>query len=168
MSQTTTFLLKAFDDNWSHRWESLHPILVDITDHEASWQHQAYTGEHDPMGLAEPGTIRWHVGHLEQNARRYVHILRSRPVAKNPEIPAPALINIRDMVDRFQHVRNELRAEIAQIHDADLDDPCRGEMTVAEFVRMVIRHETWHAGQIVVIRRLYRTSRANPALSHIR
>lgn len=161
MSEATV-LLKAFDDNWSHRWESLRPLLVEVTDDEASWQHQAYTGERDPMGLAEPGTIRWHVGHLEQNARRYVHVLRSRPVAKNPDVPAPTLSNIRDIVERFERVRSELRAEIAQVEDADLDDLCRGEMTVGEFVRMVIRHEIWHAGQIVVIRRLYRTSRAKP------
>ena len=157
MSQAT-ILLNAFDENWSHRWESLRPLLIDVADDEASWQHQAYIDEEDPMGLSEPGTIRWHVGHLEQNARRYTHILRSRPVAKNPDVPAPVLTNIRDMVDRFERVRNELRAEIAQIEDADLNAPCRGEMTIGEFVRMVIRHETWHAGQIVIIRRLYRTS----------
>jgi uncharacterized damage-inducible protein DinB len=33
-------------------------------------------------------------------------------------------------------------------------------MTVAEFLLMVIRHEAWHAGQIVVIRRLHRWSHA--------
>jgi uncharacterized damage-inducible protein DinB len=35
----------------------------------------------------------------------------------------------------------------------------RSEMTIAAFVVMVIRHEAWHTGQIVVIRRLYRSGR---------
>jgi hypothetical protein len=33
---------------------------------------------------------------------------------------------------------------------------CVRGMSVAEFLRMAIRHETLHAGQLVVIRRLYR------------
>lgn len=46
----------------------------------------------------------------------------------------------------FDRIRNELRAEIARIEDADLTAPCRAEMTIAEFLLMVIRHEAWHAG----------------------
>src|SRR5262245_37896536 len=158
MSQVAQ-LLNAFDENWSHQWESLQPVLADVTEDEACWQHQAYINERDPKGLSEPGTIRWHVGHLEQCARRYVQVLRSRPVDKNPDLPSSALTNIRDMVDRLEHTRKELRAEIARIQDADLTAPCRGEMMVGEFLRMVIRHEIWHAGEIVVIRRLYRCRR---------
>ena len=67
-----TLLLKAFDENWSHQEESLHPLLADVTPVEASWQHESYVGEQDSKGLPQPGTIRWHVGHLEQCARRYI------------------------------------------------------------------------------------------------
>jgi len=62
------------------------------------------------------------------------------------------------MLNRLAQTRTELRAEIARLQDADLEAPCRAEMTVAEFLLMIIRHEAWHAGQIVVIRRLYRWS----------
>ena len=152
-----TLLLKAFDDTWSHEGESLRPLLEGVTDHEAAWQHESYVDAQDAKGLTQPGTIRWHVGHLEQCSRRYVQILRTRPVAENPVIPAPALTTLSDMVHRFETVRHELRAEIARIEDADLTAPCRAAMTFDEFVLMVIPHEAWHAGQIAVIRRLYRT-----------
>lgn len=150
-------LLDAFDQNWSHQWESLQPLLQDVSSDEACWQHPSYVSEQDPKGLPEPGTIRWHLGHLEMCARRYVQILHTRPVAENPNVPPPSLTDVRELVRHLEQTRSELRAEIACIDDASLTARCRGEMTVAEFLLMVIRHEAWHAGQIVVIRRLYRT-----------
>src|SRR4051812_5631566 len=81
MSQVS-ILLKAFDENWSHQWESFRPLLSDVAEHEAWWQHESYVGEKDPKGLSQPGTIRWHIGHLEQCARRHIQILRMRPVTE--------------------------------------------------------------------------------------
>ena len=51
--------------------------------------------------------------------------------------------------------------EIEKLSDMDLGDPCARGMDVAEFLRMAIRHETWHAGQIAVIRHLYRQRRCD-------
>src|SRR5437762_8904479 len=66
MSQIV-FLLKAFDENWSHQCESLDSILADVTSEESEWQHAAYSGETLVQGLPEPGTIRWHVARSEEH-----------------------------------------------------------------------------------------------------
>src|SRR5437764_13988551 len=86
MSQIV-FLLKAFDENWSHQCESLDSILADVTSEESEWQHAAYSGETLVQGLPEPGTIGWHVAHLEHCARHYAEILRTRPVTHEPPTP---------------------------------------------------------------------------------
>jgi uncharacterized damage-inducible protein DinB len=106
-------------------------------------------------GLPMPGTIRWHVAHLEHCARHYTEILRKRPLVHEPATPSPGITDLAELINRLEHARRLLREEIQRLSDVDLDTPCARGMNVGEFVRMAIRHETWHAGQIAVVRRLY-------------
>src|SRR5881227_1346524 len=147
MSQIV-FLLKAFDENWSHQCESLDSILADVTSEESEWQHAAYSGETLVQGLPEPGTIRWHVAHLEHCARHYAEILRTRPVTHEPPTPPPGVADLPQLIHRLEGARRSLRTEIERLSDADLDAPCVREMSVAKFLRMVVRHEVWHAGRL--------------------
>ena len=43
--------------------------------------------------------------------------------------------------------------------DEDLALKCPNGMSVSEFMAGTIRHDTWHASQVAVARRLFRTSR---------
>jgi hypothetical protein len=104
-------------------------------------------------GLPKPGTIRWQVAHLEHCARHYTEILRKRPIAREPVTPPPGIDDFAELINRLERARQE---EIQQLSEADLDAPCVRGMCVAQFVRGIIRHEAWHAGQLAVIRRLYR------------
>ena len=106
-------------------------------------------------GLPVPGTIRWHVAHLEHCARHYIEILRTRPLAHEPATPSPGIADLAELINRLERARRLLREEIQRLTEMDLDTPCARGMDVGEFVRMTIRHETWHAGQIAVVRRLY-------------
>ena len=40
--------------------------------------------------------------------------------------------------------------------DEQLEAPLPNGMSVMEFLAMCVRHDTWHAGQIAVARRLWR------------
>jgi hypothetical protein len=155
MSQVL-YLLQMFDDNWSHQCESLRSILQGVTSEESSWQGPAYTAEPFVQGLPEPGTIRWQVAHLEHCARHYTEILRQRPIAREPATPPPGIDDLAELINRLERARRFLREEIQQLGESDLEAPCARGMSVAEFVRGIIRHEAWHAGQLAVIRRLYR------------
>jgi uncharacterized damage-inducible protein DinB len=149
-------LLQAFDDSWSHGCESLRSVLQHVSSEEASWQHSSYAAEQWVQDLPEPGTIRWHVAHLEHCARHYAAVIRERPIEHEPMTAPPGIAEIGELIDRLECARLLLRSEIEKVSDMDLQGACARGMDVAEFLRMVIRHETWHAGQIVVIRRLYR------------
>ena len=155
MSQVVQ-LLQAFDDSWSHRCESLRSVLQDVSSEEASWQHSSYAAEPLVHDLPEPGTIRWHVAHLEHGARHYAAVIRERPIEHEPMAAPPGVAEIGELIGRLERARLLLRSEIEKMSDIDLRGPCARGVDVAEFLRMAIRHETWHAGQIVVIRRLYR------------
>jgi hypothetical protein len=149
-------LLQAFDDTWSHECESLRSVLRHVTAEEALWQHPAYAAETSVDELPEPGTICWQVAHLEHCARHYTTILRTRPVVAEPLTPPPGVNDLKELIHRLKSARRLLRQEIQRLNEVDLDGMCVRGMNVAEFLRMAIRHETWHAGQLVVIRRLYR------------
>jgi hypothetical protein len=149
-------LLKAYEDAWSHDEESLDGALCGVASDEASWQHPAYAREPGFPGLPVPGTILWHVAHLEHCARHYAAILEERPVTEEPKTPPPRSASLSELLADLREARTILIGQIGALCDEDLSTPCARGMDVGEFVRMVIRHETWHAGQIAVIRRLYR------------
>jgi DinB superfamily len=154
------YLLQMFDDNWSHKCESLHSVLHDVTSEESLWRDPAYASEPRIAGLPEPGTIRWQVAHLEHCARHYTQILRDRPVVHEPPTPPLGTADLPELIHRLEEARRLLREEIERLSEVDLDSPCARGMSVAEFVRMAIRHEAWHAGQLVILRRLYRQRRS--------
>jgi hypothetical protein len=162
MSQVA-LVLQVFDDTWSHKCKSLRSVLQ-VTSEESSWQDPAYVAEPLVQGLPEPGTIRWQVAHLEHCARHYTEILRERPVVDEPLTPPPGTADLSELIDRLEGARRLLRQEIERLSDVDLHTPCVRGLSVAEFLRMAIRHEAWHAGQLAVIRRLYRqrTSKLTP------
>jgi DinB superfamily len=149
-------LLQMFDDTWSQQRESLRSIPQGVTSEESMWQDPAYAAEPFVQVLPEPGTILWQVAHLEHCARHYTEILRKRPIAREPATPPPGIAELSELINRLERARRLLREEIQRLSEADLDSPCARGMSVGVFVRGVIRHEAWHAGQLAVIRRLYR------------
>lgn len=107
--------------------------------------------------MPPPGTTLWQIAHLAHSARHYAEIVRHRPVREEPQTPLPTASTLSDLRANLQHNHAALRKEIAELSEGDVHQSCARGMEVGEFLRMAIRHDTWHAGQIVVLRRLYRT-----------
>lgn len=150
-------LLRMFDETWDHRDESVFTALKNLTPAEAGWQHPAYAHEEPMPGMPLSGTILWQIAHLAHSARHYAEIVRHRPVHEEPHTPPPTASSLSDLRASLQRDHAAWRAEITGLSQSDLHQPCARSMKVGEFLRMAIRHDTWHAGQIVVLRRLYRT-----------
>src|SRR5437667_11583407 len=98
-------LLQMFDDNWSHQCESLRSILQGVTSEESLWEGLAYAGEPFVQGLAEPGTIRWQVAHLEHCARHYTEVLREPPVARERATPRTVIAELPGCIKRLERPR---------------------------------------------------------------
>lgn len=152
-------LLRMYDETWDRPDESVRTALKGVTPAEAKWQHPAYAREEQMPGMPAPGTILWQIAHLAHSARHYAEILRHGPVSEEPRTPPPPASTLSGLRANMQRDHAALRAEIAGLSESDLRQLCTRGTKVGEFLRMVIRHDTWHAGQIVVIRRLYRTRR---------
>src|SRR5215468_5734922 len=126
-------ILHAFDEGWIHQCESLRSVLHDVTAEESRWQHPAYAAEVLVQGLPQPGTICWHVAHLEHCARHYTAILRERPIRNEPLTPPPGIADLPELIDRLERARRLLRKEIENLSDIDLEGECVRQMNVAEF-----------------------------------
>ena len=159
MSEIRAFL-QQMDDAWAHAWESLRSALDGITEEEAAWQADAYAAEEPEEGWPRPGTIAWQVAHVTHCKRYYREVMRSVGAEERPPVspwtPLPDLVALRSA---FEEAHRAERETLATFPEAALDADAGEGMTYREFIAMAIRHDTWHAAQIALARRLYRVSR---------
>jgi uncharacterized damage-inducible protein DinB len=149
-------ILASFDDAWSHAEESVASALGGLSDEEASWQPPGYRDAPRFPGMPPPGTVLWHIAHLEHSARHYSAVLRGDPASEEPRTPPPEDLRLTPLLASLERSHRHLREVISKLTDSDLAAACLRKVSVSELLRMIVRHMTWHAGQIVVARRLYR------------
>lgn len=155
MNSTTQFLCAAFDESLSHQWESVEDALRGVTDAEAAWQHPSYRDVIEPDRVPPPGTILWQIVHLDQCLRHYRTIMLTRPRDDAFDTPPPPLGSLQSHITSLHEAAAALRRTFEVLTEDDLAAPCRRGMSVGEFIRMITRHNSWHAGQIKTIRRVY-------------
>ncbi len=131
-------------------------VLNGVTPEEAVWQHHSYANEEAQPDFPTPGSMLWQIAHLAHAARHYAETLRLRPVVIEPLTSVPLAASLSQWVEVLERSHRELRKAIGTLSEEDLFQPCARGLNVGEFVRMAIRHVSWHAGQIAVARRLYR------------
>lgn len=149
-------MLAGFDHALQHDWESLHSALHGLTPDEATRQHPAWAHEPHDDCVGKPGTVLWFLNHLEHCHRHYTAVLRGRPNKTSPDTRPPGELDLARVLPALHAASVELRAEIAKLSDADLDQPCTTDnKPVVEFLLGVVRHIAWHGGQIATLRRLH-------------
>ena len=153
--------LSHLDDAWAHKWESLTGVLAGVTEDEAAWQAPCYAKDEREDAWPAPGSIRWQVAHIAHCKRHYAECIRRRGEPTSPADP------VRVPTHSYAQDRTELetahadeRAAIAACVGADFELKLFNAMPLGEFLAMVIRHDVWHASQIAVARRLWRTRQA--------
>ncbi len=156
-------LLLAFDHAWEHKWESLQGALRGLGPEEAAWQAPAYAPAEREPGWPLPGSIAWQVAHVAHCKRHYTEMIleRARPGAP-PALPRPSHQGFEEEVEGLRAAHAAQRAAIAALSDADLETHVDNGTSLAEFVTTCTRHDTWHAAQIAVARRLYRERNGGP------
>jgi uncharacterized damage-inducible protein DinB len=148
-------ILASFDEVWSHKWESIDAVLKDMTDDEARFVHPVYDGIEREEGFPSNGSILWHLAHLAFCYRHYSEGLRAMP-AKPADTSGHEPASVEDAIEDLKRSRHALREEIAGLEDNAFDQQVWFGDTVAQFIRMIIRHDAWHSAQIAVARRLYK------------
>ncbi|HET6400349.1 MAG TPA: DinB family protein [Candidatus Kapabacteria bacterium] len=148
-------ILAAFDDAWGYKWESLESVLNGITEEAAAYQHPIYSEVEREEGYPPAGTILWHLVHLAHCYRHYAGTIEQRPKERE-EMPVPEANSLAEAISNLKRYRAELQSAIASVPEDRLDDEVFDYDTVAYLVRMIVRHDAWHASQIAVAKRMYR------------
>jgi uncharacterized damage-inducible protein DinB len=155
-------MICSLNDSIYHRDESVLSALEGIKTEESEWQHPAYSEEVHRQGMPPPGTIVWHVAHLVHSCEHYAAIIRERPVQHEPDTRPADIHEITELISSLRKAHEKLIRTVSGIPDSELSGDCARGMTLDEFLRMVIRHNTWHAGQIRLLRRLWQHNELSP------
>lgn len=142
--------LQQFDHAWRHGWESLAPLLESVSEEEAVWQAAAYREITPDEGWPPPGSIHWHVAHLAHCKRDYTAEIRGEEAA-----PRPPARTFAASVEQLKEAHAAQRDLLCSLTEEELGRPLANGMSLAEFLTSTIRHDTWHAGQVAGVRRLY-------------
>ena len=150
-------LLTAFDEAWSFKWESIESVLNDISDEEALYQHPSYSNLQQEESHPPPGTILTLLVHLADCYGYYRALIIHRPEMLNVPPPLEAG-NMKVAMSNLMLRRLELREAIDSLAEAQFEEKIYNHKSVAQLIRMLIRHDAWHSGQIALIKRLYRNT----------
>lgn len=128
---------------------SVTEALADLTAEQAA---------HRPIPAAH--TIAEIVGHVAtwtDVARRRIEGEGAARVTPEDDFPADGAVSSeawRATLERLEAAHRALHAAIQDLDDARLDDPVSGsDPTVRGLLLGVIQHNTYHAGQIAVLRK---------------
>ena len=150
--------LRQFDDSWSHPFESLCDVLTGVTEEEAFYQASCYVAEPREEGWPAPGTIAWQVAHIGHCKRHYTTYLVRDGVDQRPSVtPWTPHATFAELRAFLEAAHGEQRSALAALSADALDLVAGNGMPFREFLSMATRHDAWHAAQIAVARRLYRT-----------
>ncbi len=148
-------LLICFDQVAHHPEESVELALKGITEEESWYQHPAYSIEEREVGHPPSGSILWYVVHLADCYTWYKALILERP-ARPEYLAVPDIKNLAEGIIIMKSCRADLRECIASIADEQFEDILCNGRSISDQVRMIIRHDAWHGGQIAVARRLAR------------
>jgi hypothetical protein len=148
--------LQQLDDAWAHRWESLREVLKDLGEDEAAWQPAAWRGEPVEDGWPLPGSVLWQIAHIAHCKRHYADIVRGREKPAAPVAPRIPADDLAGELAALAAAHAAERAAFASVRDDELGVLAGGQLVLREFLAMAVRHDSWHAAQIAVARRLWR------------
>jgi len=122
MQGNTYVLLLQLDHAWSHPWESVQTALKGVSEEVGNWQAECYRSETPEPNWPQPGTIRRHVAHLAACKREYLEKIKARPKDASPETEYFPCSTLKEGLSSLSATHSELRAAIAALSDADLED----------------------------------------------
>ena len=156
MSEIAAYL-HQLDQARSHAFESIDSALDGVGEDEAFWQAPCYAAEEREEGWPPPGSVAWQVAHLAHCKRYYAACFRQAGATERPPVtpwtPCETFAELRAALDA---AHSEQRDAIASLGDDGLDLAAGNDMSFREFLAMCVRHDTWHASQIAVARRLHK------------
>ncbi|MBP9893437.1 MAG: DinB family protein [Planctomycetes bacterium] len=153
-------LLAVCDENFGATWDSVLSALKGVSANEAAFQHPCYAMVPADANMPPAGSILWQMAHLSVCKQMYARILQESLGLQVPEPVEPKRHTAAILLHELRIAHSRLRSTIAALRDEDLSrmlpESTGYPGRVDAFIRTVNRHDSWHAGQIALARRLYK------------
>ena len=153
-------LLAVCDENFGATWDSVLSALKGVSANEAAFQHPCYAMVPADANMPPAGSILWQMPHLSACKQMYARILQESLGLQVPEPVEPKRHTAAILLHELRIAHSRLRSTIAALRDEDLSrmlpESTGYPGRVDAFIRTVNRHDSWHAGQIALARRLYK------------
>lgn len=151
----TNALVQALNDAWTHKYESLEPLLENLTEEMASYQHAVYADSPREEPWPAHGSIKWHLAHMAYWSEYYLAQLQQWGEPRQTTPPEFESHALPYLLDRMRNAHQAVVEHVQSLSDDQLDS-LTGSTTLQTYILMCARHDTWHASQIAVAKRLYR------------
>jgi hypothetical protein len=138
------------------KWDSVQSAFADVDQTMAEWICPGFIADVDPRpGEPPPGCILWYGNHILACKEGYLVAVRtSNNTSESIHRPLPG---IAEVIDGLNDVTERFLATLRDMDDEFLSRNVSGTtMTVASYLNMAVRHEIWHAGQVALLKRLYK------------
>ena len=146
-------------DSWSHPWDSLASVLPGITQEAAAWACPAYADDIEtPADWPKPGSILWQLNHILACKAGYTSVLRA--MDHDADADTPPLHDLAQLKAALASAGEAYITALLERSDEDFARVIGRDLTLRAFIDSNLRHEIWHAGQIAVLKRLYRSATA--------
>jgi hypothetical protein len=141
-------------DSWDHPWEGFRSSYRGCSQAEAEWVAHCYESEEIEIGWPITGSILWHLNHVGACKAAYTWDLL-HPVEVDNKSTWKVIFDIVDLETALNHT-NESFVLAAKEFSYNGKIMGKGGHEFSEYIGICLRHEIWHAGQMALIRRLYK------------
>jgi|GEM_PF-1990895 len=153
-------LLATCDENFAATYDSVLSALKGVTASESAFQHPCYAMVPADANMPPAGTILWQMAHLSVCKQMYARVLQENLGLQVPETIEPRKHTAAILLHELRIAHSRLRSTIAALRDEDLSRQLPESTGYAgrvdAFIRTINRHDSWHAGQIALARRLFK------------
>jgi len=141
-------------NSWDHPWEGFRSSFGGCNQTEAEWVAPCYEGVEMEMGWPKAGSILWHLNHVGACKAAYTWDLL-HPVEVENKSTWNVIFEMANLATVLNDVNDSfVLATKSFSYNGKIMG--KGGHEFGEYIGICLRHEIWHAGQIALIRRMYK------------
>lgn len=142
------------NDSWNHPWEGFMTCFIGCSQDEIDWVDESYQDCEQEIGWPKTGSISWHLNHVAACKNAYTADIKN-PNQENNESNW-AVISKIELFNAALKICNDNFVNACLSANPEVKIQGKGGMTLVSYIGVATRHEIWHAGQIALLRRLYK------------
>jgi hypothetical protein len=148
--------ISIFNDVYRDKWDSFLYSIRNVDEEMLNWVPDCYSFDlHNNPGWPLNGSILWLCNHIIANKVNYYQTVVDLHDRTN--VGYQPTFTINEIIEKSNVSHDDFIKKLIELDKEDFNKVvCSDGMNLERFLNNAIRHEAWHSGQIVVIKRLFK------------